>query len=274
MNGKVLPSARAFVKPDNHSYRYGDGLFETMKMVKGKISLADLHFDRLYKSLSVLEFKVAESFTSSKLKKEIFDLCTKNHCENLARVRLSVSRGHGGLHDGHEKLHYILECWPLQNAAIQFNKRGLIVDRFPDARKSCDVFSNLKSASHLLYVMAARFCKENGLDDCIVLNSHERVADTTVANVFWINNGNIFTPPVSEGCISGVMRRYIIQNLSSSQFNVREKSCEIADLEQADEVFVTNAIQGIKWVKQFKNTIYAKEVTERIYRQLNKLQYQ
>ena len=263
VNGKVTVLRNA-LRPDNHSYRYGDGLFETMRVANGEILLADLHIERLDKSLLLLKIKTPKVFIQHNLPEQILHLCKKNNCEKLARVRLSVSGGHGGLYDGDEKFQYIIECWPLLKAVTDFNEDGLVIDIFPNGRKSCDVFSNLKSASHLLYVMAARFAKENKLNDCLVLNSHDRVCDTTIANLFWIKDGIILTPPLSEGCIAGVMRRHLIERLQATSFTLQERNCEIRDLENADEVFVTNAIQGIKWVKQFKNKAYGKDVVERV----------
>jgi branched-chain amino acid aminotransferase len=268
VNGHVTAPGNA-LRPDNHSYRYGDGLFETMKAANGKILLADLHFERLYKGLSLLKIKTSKVFSRQNLNEQIHDLCKKNNCEELARVRLSVSAGHGGLYDGDDKLDYIIECWPLSKAVTNFNEDGLVIDIFPDGRKSCDSFSNLKSASHLIYVMAARFGKENKLNDCLVLNTYERICDSSIANVFWINDGHIFTPPLSEGCIAGVMRRHVMERLQAAGFKLQEKKCTVQDLENADEVFVTNAIQGIKWVKRFRDKRYGNEVARRVYQQLD-----
>jgi Branched-chain amino acid aminotransferase/4-amino-4-deoxychorismate lyase len=273
VNGKVIAAGNV-LRADNRSYRYGDGLFETMKVVNGKIFFADLHFERLNKGLFVLKFKVPKLFTQRHLQNQILDLCKKNNCEKLGRVRLSVSGGHGGLYDGDEKLQYIIECWPLSQPVTLFNENGLVIDTFPHGRKSCDVFSNLKSASHLLYAMAARFAKENKLNDCLVLNSHERVCDTTIANLFWVKEGKIFTTPLREGCIAGVMRRHLIETLQATRFEPHEKDCEIRDLENADEIFVTNVIQEIKWVKQFRNKTYDNQVSRHIREHLNRSQDQ
>src|SRR5438034_4083163 len=104
INGKFVERHKASISVDDHSYRYGDGLFETMKAVNGRISLGELHFDRLFNGLTLLKFQIPALFSPVKLKKEIIDLCKKNNCERLARVRLSVSAGHGGLYDNDGKL--------------------------------------------------------------------------------------------------------------------------------------------------------------------------
>ena len=247
INGKILNRGEAGIKPNDHSYRYGDGLFETMKLLQGKLLFSELHFERLFHGFEVLKFNVPEFFLAEKLQAEAIELCRRNQCEALARVRLSVSRGSGGLHDGDENLNYVIECSPLKNK----EEKGLVIDIFPDAGKSCDVFSNLKSANFLPYVMAAKFAKENHLDDCLVLNMHGRICDSTIANIFWIKDEEIFTPPLSEGCVAGVMRRHLKEKLQATSYRLGERVCEIPDLENADEIFLTNVIRGIRSVKKF-----------------------
>jgi branched-chain amino acid aminotransferase len=265
VNGKSLTRDKAFITPDNHSYRYGDGIFETIKVKNGKLLLGHLHFDRFFRGLSALKMIIPKLFTAQNLEKEIIDLCRKNKCGRLARVRLSVSRGAGGLYDVDENFQWIIECWPLNNEVNKLNENGFILDVFPDGKKNCDAFANLKSASHLPYVMAALFAKENKLDDCLLLNSYGRICDSTIANLFWIKNGNVFTPPLSEGCIDGVRRRYLIQSLQGTGHMVRETVCELNDLEDADEIFLTNAIREIRWVKQFRSKAYANPVARNIF---------
>jgi branched-chain amino acid aminotransferase len=196
-------------------------------------------------------------------------------------VRLSVSGGNGGIYDGDDKFQYVIESRILDNNIDKLNENGLAIDLFTGAKKSCDVFSNLKSASHLIYVMGARFAKENKLNDCLLLNSYDRICDSTIANLFWIKDGKIFTPALSEGCIAGVMRTYLIErlqgtrykvqgtrdNVQGTRYKVRERECAIADVENADEIFLTNAIQGIRWVRQFRDKTYTNNITKDIYRE-------
>lgn len=264
----MLPATEPLLLAANRGYRYGDGLFETIKVVKGKPRLASYHFDRLFAGLGILKFDVPKLFTQDKLQGEILDLTKKNKCEELARVRLSVSRGNGGLYDDDRSLQYIIECWPLNESVNQLNENGLVVDIFPDARKSCDGFSNLKSANFLPYTMAAVYAREHRLNDCFVLNSHERICDSTIANVFWIKDETVFTNPLGEGCVNGVMRRHLLEHPSITP--VQEKLCEAADLETADEIFLTNAINGIRWVRQFRNKTYDNSQIAEIYKRVFK----
>ena len=263
INGKLVSRDEPILNADNKSYRYGDGLFETMKVVHGLIPLAPLHFERLFSGLTTLAYNIPSLITAEKFYEEIRLLCKKNNCEMLARVRLSVSRGNGGINDEQDELQYLIECWPLVEANQK--KDGYIIDIFPGARKSCDAFSNLKSANYLPYVMAARYARQNKLDDCLVMNVHERIADASIANVFIVKNGKLLTPPLTEGCINGVMRRYLLE-----MYKGVEKALTIEDLLEADELCLTNSVNGIRSVKQFRSKKYNQHIAPKIQEELYK----
>ena len=264
-NGTIVPGNEPHLLVANRGYRYGDGLFETIKVVKGIILSEYYHFERLFSGLSLLKFTVPRLFTKEKLAEEILYLCKKNECENLARVRLSVFRGNGGLYDEDRTPGYIIECWPLNVSVNKLNENGLVIDIFPDAQKSCDKFSNLKSANFLPYAMAAQYARENKLNDSLILNTGNCIADSTIANVFIVKGGIIITPALKEGCVNGVMRRHLIEKFRMSGLGFQERELVVNDLEMADEVFLTNAINGIRWVRQFRDKIYTNEKTVDIY---------
>ncbi len=268
VNGKWLNADEPVLAADNRGYRYGDGLFETLKLRKGKILLEDYHLERLFAGMELLKMEIPRLLTAEKLVSDMLQLCKKNNCTELARVRLSVSRGNGGLYDSDNKLQYIIECWPLPETSNQLNQNGLLIDIFPDSRKSCDAFSNLKSANYLPYVMAAQFAKEHKLNDCLLLNQHERIADATIANVFIVKENELITPALSEGAVAGVMRRFFLEKLQDAGYKIQETSLATDDILHADEVFLTNAIHGIRWVKQFRNKSYTSKLVPEIYRQL------
>ncbi|HWR33543.1 MAG TPA: aminotransferase class IV [Chitinophagaceae bacterium] len=264
-NGKFLPISGPVLRVDNRGFRYGDGLFETIKIWQGKMLLEQLHFERLFSSLSILKYEVPIFFIQKKIKEEILKLCQVNKVDKQARVRISVFRGNGGLYDEDSSLQYIIECWPLNESVNRLNENGLVIDIFPVARKSADLFSNLKSANFLPYSMAALYAMENKLNDCLVLNTDGYVADSTIANVFLINDEIIKTPDLSQGCVSGVMRKHLIATLKEGGFEVRETQISDTDLEMADELFLTNAINGIRWVRQFREKTYSHQKTMEIY---------
>lgn len=264
-NGKIIKGDEPVLMSSNRGYRYGDGLFETMKVQNGSILLALYHFERLFGSLSLLEFEIPKLFTKEKLEQDIVNLCRKNNCEKFARVRLSVFRGNGGLYDEDKTLQYMIECWPLNESVNKLNENGLLIDIYPEAKKSCDKFSNLKSANFQPYSMAALFAKENKLNDCLVLNTSGGIADSTIANLFLIKGETIITPSLEESCINGVMRRHLLSEFRIAGLKTHEIAISVSDIKTANEVFLTNAINGIRWVRQFQGATYTNVKTVEIY---------
>ena len=263
-NDKIYKDGTAVITPENRSLRYGDGLFETLKMHKGVIQLRDYHFERLFSGMKMLQFQLPEYFTAAYLENKILELYKKNQHNSFTRVRLMVFRGNGGLYNPENHFpNYIIQTWSIEHTE-ELNSNGLIINVYPDAKKSCDKFANLKSNNYLPYIMAALHAKKIKVNDCILLNNYDRVCDTTIANIFIIKDDIIYTPPLSDGCVAGVMRRWIIEKLHAG-FKIIEKEISIDELENADEVFLTNSIKGIRWVKQFRNKEYKNRLVKQIF---------
>lgn len=267
-NGQFFPENTPLFTAQNRSFKYGDGVFETMKIYKATILLEQYHFERLFVSLDILKIDVDEFLDKTKLTFQILNLCKQNNCIELARIRLAVFRNENN------KAGYVIEAMPLSVEANEWNKEGLKIDLYPYARKSADVFSNLKTANFLPYILADKFAKEKNLDDVIVLNAANNICDTSKANIFLIKGKDILTPALSQGCINGVMRRFLINEFEKIGYAVYQKEITEDGLYNADEVFLTNAIVGMKWVKAFRQKKYFSDVASSIYRKQFSAMYQ
>lgn len=266
-NGQLFREGKALISPDNRSFRYGDGLFETMRVIRGNILLKDFHFERLLQGMKLLQFDIPDFFTATHLEEDILSVCHKNRIEDKAVARLVIFRSDGGLYDLEDmRPNYIIQSMPLQRYNVNLaTNEGLSVDIYPDASKACNIFSGIKSNNHLLYVMAAIYARENGLNDCLILNQYGRIADGTIANVFWIKDGTVFTPPLDEGCVAGVTRKFILQQLPTAGYRVKESLLTADTLLEADEVFLTNAVRGIRSVAKFRSRNYLSRLTKEIH---------
>jgi branched-chain amino acid aminotransferase len=262
-NGRLLKKENVGLAPDDHSYRYGDGIFETMKMQNGRIALIEFHFDRLFTGIEQLGFSVPAFFSREKIHTEVKQLCEKNNCSQSCRIRLSVSAGSGGLYDLKAPMQYLIECSAIKQEEEAANANGLVIGVFADAKKPCDAFSHLKSASAIHYAAAARFAKGKAWNDALLLNTYERVCESTIANIFWVKNGAVFTPPLSEGCVNGVMRRFCLEKLSPG-WDIAEKKLSMEELKEADEIFLTNAVRCLRWVGDFEGKNYADIISKKI----------
>ncbi|HMJ48677.1 MAG TPA: aminotransferase class IV, partial [Ferruginibacter sp.] len=199
-NGKMLRDNTPVIGVNNRGLRYGDGLFETMKSIKGRLILTDEHFARLWKGMKMLRFSLTSHFTPDNLQLEVEELLKKNGHDAMARIRITVFRGDGGLYDATDhKPHYIIQSLALPAGTGEWNSNGLVLGIYHDAKKSCDAFSNLKHNNFLPYAMAALFAKEQKWNDAVVLNNYGRTCDTSMANIFLVKDELVLTPSLDEG---------------------------------------------------------------------------
>jgi len=265
-NGKLFKEGTPVIGAASRGLRYGDGIFETMKMINGQLILDNEHFARLWKGMQVLQFTIPKHFEPEKLLAEIVLLAQKNNCEKLARVRLTLFRAAGGLYDTTDHFpQYIIEAWPLQQSNLQLNSNGLDIGIYEAAKKSCDVLSNLKTNNFLPYVLAALEAKKQKWNDALLLNSRGRICDSTIANVFIIKDAVLYTPALQEGCVAGIVRKFVIDHSAAAGFDCIEKEISIEELLHADEVFLTNSIYTIRWVKSIRDKIFVNTITQKIY---------
>jgi branched-chain amino acid aminotransferase len=266
-NGQVIPAELPIFTANSRGVRFGDGLFETIKVLKGKVPLFHLHMERLNKGLAVLNMQLPEYYTPDYIIKAIVDLCERKAIKGAARVRFTVVQGNGTLFTIDDPFaSVIIQAEPLANDYLAFNETGLTIDVCQDIQKSCDQLANLKSNNYLPYVMAAQYARQHQLNDSLVLNAHNRICDGTIANVFWVHQNSIYTPPLSEGGVAGVMRQYVLTELPKAGYTVHEKICTVEELEAANEVFLTNALYGIRWVSKFRNKVYTNKLVAELYK--------
>jgi branched-chain amino acid aminotransferase len=264
-NGKFIDDSNPIIQANNRGFRFGDGVFETMKFKKGKIILLDEHLSRLWQGLKRFQFDLPKLFTPDYLESQILALIQKNK-HSAARIRLTVFRGNGGLYDPENlQPNFIIESWNLPETNGDLNENGLQCILFKDALKSVDAYSNLKHNNYLPYLMGALQAKKMKCNDAIIFNSNLNVCDSTIANVFLIKENIIYTPALSEGCIAGIMREFVINELRKNNFNVVEQTITENDLANADEVFLTNSIYNMRWVSAIDSFNYQNKMTIEIY---------
>ena len=262
-DGTFFLEGTPVISTGNRSLMYGDGLFETMLVYRDSIINKNLHFERFFHGIRLLKFSLRESFSEEYFIQKIQDLLQRNNIEEHARVRLMAFRNTDDLQKEKSVFNYIVEAWPIGNVPKN-NEVGLKTGLFRDVTKSCDQYSNIKSNNYLPSIMAMIFAKENDFDECLLLNSNGRICESAIGNVFIIKDQIIYTPPLSEGCVAGIVRRWIIENLPSDEFQLIEKEITVEEVIAADEIFLTNSIKLIRRVASFDGTMFEKKVTDKI----------
>jgi branched-chain amino acid aminotransferase len=265
-NGQWLPNDSIPLSADSRTLRFGEGLFETFPANANGPVLFDEHMNRLWKGMQDLAFQIPKLLSPESIRETIARLMQKNKLTK-ARIRVTVMRGPGGLFDPVSLApDLLIQSWPLPDSSGLLNENGLVLDIYPDARKAYDRFSSLKHNNFLPYALGALYAKAHQCNDAIILNAQDRIADTCMANLFMIQANEIITPPLTEACIAGILRKEWIQWLRASGYSIAEKPIPVAALLEADEIFVTNSIFPMRWAGRIAEKTYSNLQIREIYR--------
>jgi len=252
-NGKVVPADQPVLSAKNRSFHFGDGLFESIRVFEGKMPFFPRHWNRMRLGFERLKFEIPAYFTESLLVNEIQKL---TEGKGNWRIRLTVWRSGGGRYTPEGNLPaFLIEAEMLDSNQFELNQSGLIVGvfqqfRLPLATSKPSIIQGFKTTSALHYVLASIYKKEEGLDECLLLNSGERIVCGSSSNIFVVKNNELITPPTSDGCIKGTMRGNLLEACKRLNFKVLTVPITMENLKNADEVILTNAISGIQWIWQ------------------------
>lgn len=271
-NGFIYKEDEAIFTAKNRGFRYGDALFETIRVVNGKPCFLEDHFRRLKKGMETLKMKPGGNISFNDLKDQIEKLLTKNHVNKGGRIRLSVFRSADGLFaPRNQTKSYVIEAKPFDDNQYVLNEKGLVIDTYNELRRCRNSLSQIKTTNNIPNVLAGIYKDENNLDECIMLNDLGRITEAISSNIFLYKNHNIYTPSLDEGCMDGVMRKQILKVAGEMNINIFEGMLNGSMLLQADEMFLTNAIRGIQWVGSYRQKRYFNKATKEILAKINEL---
>ena len=229
----------------DHGFLYGYGLFETMRAYNGKIFLLDRHLKRLFESAELTGLDSALSDVD--LEQACFDVLEANDLKD-ARMRLTVTRGDAGAFPGTRQdaaasvLITATAYTPLPAEAYKKGYKAL-VSSF--RRDSGSLLSGLKSTGYLLSVLAKKEAVAAGVDEALLLNERGFVAEGSISNVFFVTHGELFTPPVESGILTGITRETVLELAAGSKIRAAEADIRVEDLPRFDEAFLTNSVLEI-----------------------------
>lgn len=272
-NGDYKFSDEAVILAENRAFNYGDGIFETIRCLSSHPLFFDKHYQRLKTSLNVLKIELPSEYNEKYFRFHINKLLQKNRIYQGARVRITFYRSTGGLYTpGNNNGEFIMEGNPIQGEKFYQPENGLKIGIYNKDLKPVNRFSHIKSCNSLFYIMAGIWKQENGLDDCLLVNQDGRIIEGLSSNLFLVKNKTIFPTTTSCGCVDGTMRKTVIDISQKIGYKVKELDGFVEDdLLVADEVFLTNAIQGIQHVAGFKERRYYHLISNRIIDELNRL---
>ncbi len=271
-NGNFILADMPVVTANNRSFRYGDALFETIRITNYNPQFLKEHLMRLHAGMDILKMEMNPLLNSTYLEHAILELAQKNNITSDGRARLTVYRNEGGFYaPSDNKVSFLIEVDSLDEIGYTLNSKGYTVDLFTEFKKAQNNLSSIKYANSVIYVMAGIHKVQQQLDECLLLNDKHHIIEGISSNIFAVKNGVLYTPPVADGCVNGVMRKKIIEIAQANKIAVYEISVMQNVLLGADELFLTNTINGIRWVVAYKQKRYFNDTSKKLTEKLNEL---
>ncbi len=269
----TLVSQDTNILTQNRAFLYGDGVFETVKVINNKILFLEDHYFRLMSSMRVIRMEIPMNFTMEYLEEQILVLVNKNGLSASSRARITVYRNDGGYYlPQNNTVSFLIHAAALQSTLYSIEKMNYEVDLYKDFYVTKQLLSSIKTTNKIINITGSIFANENGLDNCLLLNDSKNVVEALQGNLFMVLGNKLITPPVSEGCLNGVMRKQIL-SLAKKMENLEVVEAAISpfDLQKADELFITNVIKGIQPITQYRKKGFVSKVSVQLLQQLNEM---
>jgi len=257
----------------NRSFLYGDGVFETLKIVNNKILFFEDHYFRLMASMRIVRMEIPMTFTMEYLEEQILKLVEVLAIKDAARVRFTVFRNEGGFYlPNDNSISFVIQASKLENIRYKIPKIQFEVDLYKDFIVPRQLLSTLKTANKITHVTASIFAKENQLDSALLINETKNVIEAANGNLFMFTGNKLITPPISEGCLNGIMRKQIMAIANQLDLiEVIEAAISPFDLQKADELFITNVILGIQPITKYRKKEFEVRLANQLLEKLNAL---
>ncbi|WP_304199288.1 aminotransferase class IV [Flavobacterium alvei] len=269
-NGSIV-SDSTNVLTHNRGFLYGDAVFETVKIVNSKILFLEDHYFRLMSSMRIVRMEIPMNFTMEYFEEQIISLAKAKNIADSARARITVYRNNGGYYlPKTNTVSFLITTESIEEVSYSINQEEYIVDLYTDFYVTKQLLSSIKTTNKLINITASIYASENDLDNCLLLNDSKNVVEALQGNVFMLKGNKLVTPPVSDGCLNGVMRKQILSLAKTLEnIEVLEETISPFDLQKADELFITNVIKGIQPITKYRKKEFMKDFANQLLQKLN-----
>lgn len=270
-NGKITENT-AISMEENRAFLYGDAVFETLKTLDGKILFAEDHYFRLMASMRILRMEIPVVFTQEYLEEQVKSLLSAvDNAHASYRVRITCYRKNGGKYTPKNRsIDYIISAEPLNTTVYTMDNSDYEVEIYKDFHVSKHLLSTLKTTNKLVHITASIFAEENNYQNCLLINDEKNIIEAIQSNIFLVKDNIISTPKLEDGCLNGIMRKQIIQLIEKAEnLILEERSISPFELQKADELFLTNTIQGIQPITKYRKKSYQNVVSTQLLGMLN-----
>jgi len=269
-NGNIQENSSISIE-NNRGFLFGDSVFETIKVLDSKVLFLEDHYFRLMASMRICRMEIPMNFTMEYFESQIVTLISSLEKNNSYRVRFSVYRESEGFYlPKSRNVQFIVTASPLSSDLYSIGKENYEVELYKDFYIQKQLLSALKTNNKMLQITGSIFASENGYDNCLVLNDEKNVVEALQSNLFMKTGNVVVTPPVSDGCLNGIMRKQVLEILKKIEgIEVNEISISPFDLQKADELFLTNVISGIQPITKYRKKEYTTEFASEVVKRLN-----
>lgn len=269
-NGNNI-SADSNLLVNNRAFLYGDGVFETLKIMGNKILFLEDHYFRLMASMRIVRMEIPMNFTMEYFEEQVINLANANGLQASGRSRITFYRNEGGYYlPIQNSVSFLINCVAIENTFYSNVIRTYEVDLYKDFYVTKQLLSSIKTNNKIINITGSIFANENGLDNCLILNEDKNVIEALNGNLFMVSENKLITPPISEGCLNGVMRKQIIGLASKMEgIEVVEVPISPFDLQKADEIFITNVIVGVQSITKYRKKEFGNAFANKLVKGLN-----
>lgn len=270
-NGTIV-SQDANILTQNRGFLYGDAVFETVKIINNKILFLEDHYFRLMSSMRVVRMEIPMNFTMEYFEEQILSLVKNNNAlADSARARITVYRNDGGYYlPQNNTISFLIHAIALEKTVYSIEQKEYEVDLYKDFYVTKQLLSSIKTTNKIINITGSIYANENGLDNCILLNDSKNVVEALQGNIFMLLGNKLITPPVSEGCLNGVMRKQVLGLAKKiGHIEVVEEVISPFDLQKADELFITNVIKGIQPITKYRKKEFTTKLANVLVEKLN-----
>jgi branched-chain amino acid aminotransferase len=257
-NNDIIPSTNNLI---NRGLLFGDGVFETIKVRNGKILFLEDHYFRLMSAMRICRMEIPMTLTMEFFAQQI-GLLLDNLKLADARVRVTVFRDGQGYYKPEKRTVSYLITASYLPADYIFDQQFFEVDLYKDFFVPAQLLSTVKTTNKMLHVLAGIYAVENNLNSCLLLNEKRQVIEAIEGNLFVLLHNELITPPVSEGCLNGIMRKQILELAAAEGLSIKEAPLATFELQNAEEMFITNVISGIKPITRYRKKDFNFSVAE------------
>ncbi len=261
-NGRLIADKAFNLGLKNRAFKYGDSVFDTLKWENGLLYFVEDHYFRLMSSMRMLRMKIPLNFTLEYYEAQIRKTLEESRENKNARVRVSVYRADGGYYAPQtNESDFLIEVAPIEIPRHE----NYEIELYKDFPVASGLLSTIKTNNRIINVLASVYATENAYQNCILINEKKEVVEAINSNIFLIRGNQVITPPLDSGCINGIVRKKLIEGLQKrDDLKVLELAVSPFDLLKADEIFLTNSINEIQPVDQYRKKRFSQEKTKEI----------